>query len=97
MDYESRNHSESDEAVDDRGAAFQNRNHPDEYKRGGFDLSNKKKGGQKASNEDEELEHTESEEGNNQDNPNFDGNDRMFSKRKDNFAKGDQSKNGKLL
>jgi hypothetical protein len=30
-DYESRNHSESDEAVDDRGAAFQNRNGPEAY------------------------------------------------------------------
>jgi hypothetical protein len=32
----------------------------------------------KNSNEDEELEHTESEEGNNQDNPNFDNNERVF-------------------
>lgn len=54
----------------------------------------------RASNEDEELEHTESEEGNNQDNPNFDGNDRIINKRKNNFGfNGDEgkSKTGKLL
>jgi hypothetical protein len=57
-DYESRNHSESDEAVDDGGAAFQNRNGPDAYN--GYERR-----ARKASNEDEELEHSESEEGNN--------------------------------
>lgn len=78
---ESRNHSESDEAVDDRGAAFQRRNDPNQY---GFNLQNQNKSKKVAkqrtsSNEDNEIEHTESEEGNNQDNPNFDGNERMFN------------------
>jgi hypothetical protein len=41
------------------------------------------------------LEHTESEEGNNQDNPNFDDNERVFNKRKNNFALEEKTSKGK--
>jgi hypothetical protein len=79
-------HTESDEAVDDKGALFQRRNDPSDY--------NKKSGYIHRSSVNEDLDHSESEEGNNQDIPNFEGNDLMFKKRgavnnneKDSFAK----------
>lgn len=75
-------HSESDEAVDDKGAMFQKRNGP-------FDLNGKRKG---YNGMNDNLDHSESEEGNNQDNPNFDGNDFMFKKR-DAFGSSAMGKN----
>ncbi len=63
-------HSESDEAVDDKGALFQKRAGPYDFTgRGGLGGMN------------DNLDHSESEEGNNQDIPNFDGNDFVFKKR----------------
>jgi hypothetical protein len=84
-------HTESDEAVDDKGALFQRRNDPSDY--------NKKSGYINRASINEDLDHSESEEGNNQDIPNFEGNDLMFKKRgavnnheKESFA--NSNKNG---
>lgn len=66
-------HTESDEAVDDKGAWFQRRNGP-------FDF-NGRRGSDGGMNDN--LDHSESEEANNNDNPNFDGNEFMFNKRRD--------------
>lgn len=83
-------HTESDEAVDDKGALFQKRNDQSDY--------NKKSSYINRGSINEDLDHSESEEGNNQDIPNFEGNDLMFKKRgavnheKDSFAK--SNKNG---
>jgi hypothetical protein len=59
-------HSESDEAVDDRGALFQRRNNFNDF----YDRSpdGRPIGGHGGMND---MDHSESEEGNNQDIPNF--------------------------
>ena len=64
-------HQESDEAVDDKGAMFQKRT------KNPFNKS--KKGGNGGMND--EIDHTESDEGNSSSNPNFNGNEFMFRKR----------------
>lgn len=62
-------HTESDEAVDDKGALFQKRAGPYDFMGGNSRLPG------------DNLDHSESEEGNNQDIPNFDGNEFAFKKR----------------
>jgi len=65
-------HSESDEAVDDKGAMFQKRNDP---------WNMNARGNAFGGMNDNASDHSESEEGNNQDNPDFGGNQFVFKKR----------------
>ena len=71
-------HTESDEAVDDKGAMFQRRNPNSDYKNHNNFMSG---GGRNGNMYGDDLDHTESEEGNNQDIPDFQGNALMFKKR----------------
>lgn len=68
-------HSESDEAVDDRGAMFQRRNNFGDY----YNSSSPDARGRGGMND--EMDHSESDEGNNQDIPRFQSNDQMFKQR----------------
>ena len=66
-------HSESDEAVDDKGALFQKRNGP-------WNMNGKQGPGFGGMN-DNFMNRSDSEEENNQDNPDFTGNQFAFKKR----------------
>ena len=74
-------HSESDEAVDDRGAMFQRRNNLADYNHSSSPENRGRGGMNDYGDEGDNRGHSESEEGNNQDIPHFQSNDFMFKQR----------------